>query len=168
MDKPVIVNLPYPSLDGITRDMRSAEIIAPAYAGKHGELNAILQYVYHHYYFADGGGERIADVLIGISIAEMKHLEILGETLLKLGIDPVYSRNPPYKFDFYSCNAVSYSKTAKKMLLDDVAGELIAVREYDGMLKRLCNEEVASVISRIKMDEELHVRVLRAELNKIC
>lgn len=168
MDKPLIVNLPYPSLCGITADKYSADVIAPAYAGRHGELNAILQYVYHHYFFADDGDEDIANILIGISVAEMKHLEILGETLLKLGSDPVYTARPPYKCDFYSGGFVSYSKTARKMLLDDISGEMLAVREYDAMLCALTNENVAAVISRIKLDEELHIRILREALEKFC
>ena len=168
MVKPIIVNLPYPSLDCITRDTCSAEIIAPAYAGMHGELNAVLQYVYHNFYFDKEGNSQTADTLIGISVAEMKHLEILGDMTLRLGADPVFARRPPYKCDFYSAGFVSYSKTAKKMLMDDISGELIAIRNYEEILKRLCNEVVAAVISRIKMDEELHIRVLKAELERLC
>lgn len=168
MDKPLTVNLPYPSISQITEDRRSAEIIAPAYAGRHGELNAILQYVYHHYFFADDGIDETADILIAISVAEMKHLEILGETLLKLGTDPVYTVRPPYKCDFYSGGFVSYSKTARKMLLDDISGEMLAVREYEAMLNVLTNEDVAAVIARIKLDEELHIKVLREQLERFC
>ena len=54
------------------------------------------------------------------------------------------------------------------MLMDDISGELIAIRNYEEILKRLCNEDVAAVISRIKMDEELHIRVLKAELERLC
>ncbi len=164
MQKAITLDLPYPSFDGIKTDLCAAAAIAPAYAGMHGELNAILQYVYHHYYFNREGNEKTADTLIGISIAEMKHLAILGELLLKLGADPVYSRLPPYKFDFYSAGVISYSKTAKKMLLDDLSGELVAISAYEDTLNRLENEEVAAVIARIKLDEELHVRVLKSEL----
>ena len=168
MDKEIAVNLPYPSLDCITKDLCAAQVIAPAYAGRHGELNAILQYVYHHYYFSDEGNEQTTNVLIGISLAEMRHLSILGEMLLKLGVDPVYSARPPCKYDFYTAGYVSYSKTARKMLMDDISGELVAVSEYGEMLKNLENEDVAAVIARIKLDEELHIRVLKAELERLC
>lgn len=42
MDKPLIVNLPYPSISQITEDRRSAEVIAPAYAGRHCNTYTII------------------------------------------------------------------------------------------------------------------------------
>ena len=168
MGKAITVDLPYPSLECIAPDARSARIIAPSYAGIHGELAAILQYVYHHFYFSREGNEQTASTLIGIAVAEMKHLEILGETLLRLGTDPVYSRTPPYKCDFFSAGFINYSKTARKMLMDDISGELIAINDYEKILSRLDDENAAAVISRLKLDEELHIRVLKAELEKLC
>lgn len=161
MDRPITVELPYPKTDNITRDLEAARIIAPAYASAHSELTAILQYIYHHFNFDALGEDKIASTLIGISVAEMRHLDILGSLLLKLGADPVFTRMPPYKCDFFSACAVSYSKTPKKMLMDDISGELLAINDYNEMLKRLCNEDVAAVISRIILDEELHVKVLK-------
>ena len=74
MDKEIAVNLPYPSLDCITKDLCAAQVISPAYAGRHGELNAILQYVYHHYYFSEEGNEQTANVLIGISALQLRYV----------------------------------------------------------------------------------------------
>ena len=52
--------------------------------------------------------------------------------------------------------------------MDDIAGDLVAVSEYGEMLKTLENEDVAAVIARIKLDEELHIRVLKAEFERLC
>lgn len=166
--KPICLDLPYPPLDCIGCDPLSARIIFPAYATAHGELTAVLQYIYHSFRFGCLEDRQTAETLVGIAVAEMRHFDILGEMLLRLGVDPVYTTNlPGTPFNFYSASAVSYSKTAKKMLMDDLSGELCAVQTYGRMLSCLCNEDVAAVIARIKMDEELHVQVLKERMNAL-
>ncbi len=160
------VDLPYPSLDSIEPDAISAKIISPAYSGQESELTAVMQYVYHHFYFEEGW-EEIANGLMKIAIAEMEHFEILGKLLLKLGVDPVYTWCPPLKWNFYNTGNVSYTKTPQKMLMDDITGELLAIKEYEKMLSCLQNEEVSAVIARIILDEQLHVKILKGYLEKI-
>ncbi len=167
MSKIIALDLPYPTASDLEKDLDSARIIAPAYAGARGELNAVLQYIYHFYQF-NALSDDTANTLIGISLAEMRHLRILGEVMEKLGADPVYTAMPPYMQNFYSAAFVSYSKTPKKMLLDDIAGELVAINDYEKMLARLKNEKVAAIISRIVLDEELHVKVLKEKLAPLC
>lgn len=160
------VDLPYPSLDSIEPDAISAKIISPAYSGQESELTAVMQYVYHHFYFEEGW-EEIANGLMKIAIAEMEHFEILGKLLLKLGVDPVYTWCPPLKWNFYNTGSVSYTKTPQKMLMDDITGELLAIKEYEKMISCLQNEEVSAVIARIILDEQLHVKILKGYLEKI-
>lgn len=167
MEKALIVDIPYPTIENLSEDYISARIIMPAYASAHSELGAIMQYVYHHFYFEKYGDEETAKILTSISVAEMKHLNLLGETLIKLGVDPVFTKNPPYKTDFFSTSSVSYSKTAKKMLLDDIAGEMLAINEYNAMLEKLDNECVATVIKRILLDEELHLLALKKRMKEL-
>ncbi len=165
MIKPIKVDLPYPNLDNITPNRKDAMIISSAYSGYKGELSAILQYTYHHFWF-DLKDIETAEILEGISISEMTHFEILGKTLLKLGIDPVFSVCPPYTYDFYSTYSISYSRTPAKMILDDITSELDTISHYKQMLNNVCDESVSAVISRIILDEELHVRVLKEILEK--
>lgn len=164
MKKPIRIDLPYPNIDYINKDLKAAAIIAPAYASMHGELNAILQYLYHYINFKGIGDEQTADVLMGISVAEMYHLEILGKLLYKLGVDPIFTKMPPFGYNYYTSAGVSYSKTPIKMLIDDVSGEILAVSQYEKMAEQLKNEEVSAVIKRIALDEELHVRVLKERI----
>lgn len=62
---------------------------------------------------------------------------------------------------------MSYSQTPQKMLMDDITGELTAIEEYTQMLGQLSDERVGAVISRIRLDEELHVKVLQEQLEKL-
>ena len=166
MKKPLIVSLPYPSLDDIEKDKKTAVILSRAYAGCHGELNAILQYIYHHFHFNDLRKKEHAEKLIEISIAEMLHLSLLGEALLKLGLDPQYITYSPLFNNFYSTKNVSYSKQIDKMLLDDLSGELVAIEEYKEISQSINNPKIQALLSRIILDEELHVQVLKEIMEK--
>lgn len=164
--KPIALDLPYPNTDGLECDERSATIISPAYAGLYGELTATLQYRYHSLYFSSYERQDTAGILDGISIAEMRHLHILGGLILKLGLSPVYATIIPGG-RIYAPEKVVYGKDPQNMLMDDINGELRAIADYDRILAELKNERVAAIIKRIKLDEELHVKVLREELKKI-
>ncbi len=159
------VDLPYPDLSMLEPDVNSAHIIAPCYAGQRGEITAILQYIYHSFFTEDN--ERVLKVMKGIALCEMEHLDILGKTLKKLGSDPIFTNLPPYRFNAYSTCALSYSKDIHKLLLDDITAETATVYEYEKMLSRLNNEKVGAIISRIILDERLHVNVLKAELENL-
>lgn len=166
--KPLKLDLHYPSLDEIGPDIAAARIIAPAYASVHiSETAASFQYIYHHLYFDKLKMEEYAYVLESIAIAEMIHLEVLGKLLLNLGVDPIYSANPPQR-NYYNTSGVSYSRTPQQMLMDDIRAEMSAISDYQGMLRRLKNEKVAAVIQRIIMDEMLHLEEFKRLLNNLC
>lgn len=149
--------VPYPPLDGIGEDQAALKIVSPAYAGDEGELTAVLQYIYQHILFDAMGKREYADALLKIAISEMKHLEILGSLIYRLGALPVYSYLPPYPINYYCARSVSYSRTPQKMILDDIEAEQYAIDTYTKMLRRLKDERVAAVVQRIRMDEEEHL-----------
>ena len=164
MQKSMTLPEPFPSTKDIARDALSLRIISPAYASSQGELNAILQYIYHSFFFRKCGYDDVAEKLVSIAVAEMKHLDILGETILALGASPVYCRYPNTGFDFYSTKYVAYSQSLKFMLEDDIIGEKHAISEYSCMLKKLKNQSVADIIARIRADEILHLETLQSIL----
>lgn len=164
MPKPICVDLPYPTTDGICPDALSLKIISPAYATSTSELNAVLQYVYHSFFFAKKGYDNYSETLLSIAIAEMHHLDLLGETILALGAAPIYSRYPPNGFDFYSGKYVAYGRTLREMLENDILGEKHAICAYERMLKLLKNDKVKAIVSRILLDEKLHLEVLEKML----
>ena len=166
MVKPIRVDLPYPEIGEVLCDKRSATIISPAYCGVVGELSAVLGYTYQSINFAKLADEEMVDLLLGISLTEMHHFKILAQTLCSLGVDPVFTTCPPYHSEYYSTSGITFSKTPEKMLMDAITGEMVAVNEYKRMLKNLSNERVATIIERILLDEELHVKVLKEKFDK--
>lgn len=55
----------------------------------------------------------------------------------------------------------------QKMIMDDIQGEMNAIAEYKKMLFVLKNEDVAAIIQRIIIDEQLHLETLKNMLNKL-
>ena len=158
MPKPLTLDLPFPSTDKITPDALTLRIISPEYASPSGELTAVLQYIYHSFFFEKEGYGEIADTLEAIAIAEMIHFKLLGKTVLALGAAPIYTQYPPSPFNFYSTKYVSYSRTLKDMLEDDIRAEKHAIRSYENMLRRLKNQPVIAIIERLLQDERLHLQ----------
>ena len=158
MPKPLTLDLPFPTTDNITPDAWTLRIISPEYAAPSGELTAVLQYIYHSFFFKKEGYGEIAETLESIAIAEMIHFKLLGETILALGAAPIYTQYPPNAFNFYSTKYVTYSRTLKDMLEDDIRAERHAIRSYENMLCRLKNQQVSAIIERILADERLHLK----------
>lgn len=160
-------DLPYPSLDGIGKDCKSLRIVSPAYAGREGELTATLQYVYQAVYLETVGKKETARVLLDIAVCEMHHIEILGSLITRLGAPPVFTACPPYPVGYYSASYVNYAKSPENMLAIDILGEKNAIRGYENMLCELKLPEVRAVISRIVLDERLHLKTLEKIAEKM-
>lgn len=161
MPKPLISNQPYPETDGICHDVCALKIISPAYSTSSGELNAVMQYIYHSLNFMHGGMKEHAETLESIAIAEMIHFKLLGATIFALGAQPVFTAQPPFAYNFYSTKFVSYSGTWQNMIEDDIIGEKRAINGYERMLRQLKNEIVKEIIARIIEDERLHLVALQ-------
>jgi len=162
--KPLVCDLPYPSIDILTKDIRSGNIISFAYATLRGEITATLQYTYHHFFLTDKNADD-AETLMSIAIAEMKHIDILGESMIKLGVKPRYVQYPNSD-EFYNTSIISQATTPQKMLMDDIQGEMNAIADYQKMLFILKNEQVEAIIQRIILDEQLHLETLKNMLLK--
>lgn len=161
------VELPYPEPERLRPDRCAAEMIAPAYAGGNSEPGAIFQYLYHHFHYAVLGMEKYSSVMEGIAVSEMKHFDLLGAAIIRLGVDPIYTSHPPGRCDYFNTSRIAYSKEPREMLSDDIRGERMAIAQYEAMICRLRNEEVAALIQRIVMDERLHVRILGELLEEL-
>jgi bacterioferritin len=167
MIKPLIADAPYPSTDGILRDVCQLKIISPAYATSTGELNAIMQYIYHSLIFSANGRTEDADTIKSIAIAEMLHLDLLGDCIIALGAQPIYTANPPAAFNFYSTKFVNYGCSLKSMIEDDIMAEKHAIASYTKMLPKLNGTKLGEIIARIIEDEELHLTAFNKILKEL-
>ncbi len=162
--KPLTLDLPYPSLKDLSTDVRSGNIISFGYATLKGEVAAVLQYIYHRFYF-DRIDKEDADALFSIALAEMHHVDILGKTMLRLGVSPRFVQCPN-TYAYFNSSQVSRATSPVKMLMDDVQSEMDAIADYQKMLFALKNENVAAIVQRIVLDEQLHLETFKKLLEK--
>ena len=158
---PLITDSPYPSLDHICEDSKTLRAVSPAYAGRDGELTAILQYVYQSVLLGSYGNQKASRLLMNIAAAEMRHLEILGTLITRLGAPPVFTECPPYPVSYYSASCVNYTRTLTCMIEADIRAEKCAIATYTHILQVIHNNAVKDVIERIRADEELHLCALQ-------
>ena len=164
MKKSVEMDLPYPSMDGVVKDLKSAAIIAPAYDGGHGELKLLLQYIYHYLNFKSLGDKESSDLVMEILATEINHFILLGELIYKLGAAGIVAKMPPRGYNYCTSAGVTYSKTPIKMLIDDVSSEILSVNQYEKMVREIKNPAVTAIIERILMDEKLHIKLLKERI----
>ena len=156
----------YPDLNAIQPDAQVLRLVAPVYAGKRGELTAVLQYVYQSVFLGANGHEEEARLLLSIAVNEMHHFEILGTIITKLGAPPVFTACPPYPVGFYCASNVNYTKSLRAMVCADIAGEETAIEDYTRILSSV-KGPVFEAIARIVEDERLHLKTLGELLAKL-
>ncbi len=160
--------LPYPSLEAITPDPAALRIVAPAYAGRMGEMTAVLQYVYQSVLFGECGMKDASELLMQVSVVEMRHMHILARLITRLGAPPVFTACPPYPVGYYCAAGVNYVRGARRMICADICSEENAIAEYERMLCRLKNSDVHAVIARIIEDERVHLALFNHLLDQVC
>lgn len=159
------VDLPYPQPMIEMPNIHYANILLKDYAGAVSEFTAISLYIYQHF-VSEGQYNRYAELIGGISVVEMKHLELLAETIKLEGIKPMYMDNacPPGRP--WSPIYVNYYANIQKMLLEDIKSEQKAIENYRYHLTLIQDEHIRELIERIILDEELHLKLFAQEYEK--
>ncbi len=151
--------LPYPELSGkITND----ELIQlyDLYAGRFSELTAVTTYSYQSVIVNDC---KIASVFKRIAMTEMVHLNKLAKAIFFFGGAPVYAG----KYNYFSGSYTDYESDLKQMILNDVQTERQSIYEYKQLITRTQNQSLCELLSRIAMDEELHLNLLECLYNEL-
>ena len=144
-----------------------ANLLLKDYTGINSELTAINQYIYQHFDKFNIDSE-FSETLAEISMVEMKHLELLGETIKLLGVDP------KFKFIDESCNYltywsssfVNYTTNVIDMLKNDIEIEKIAIKNYLNHIEIINDKFIKNLLYRIIEDEEKHIECFNLLLNK--
>ena len=129
------VNIPYPEVKVDKKDIEIAKDLLASYAGRVSEDSAIHDYVFQ---MMMQDNEEIKNILKGISIVEMHHLEILGRLIYALGLTPLFASVVDDKTKWFSGEYVNYEKNWKQTLLD---------------------ENVKHILKRIILDERVHLEI---------
>ncbi len=154
--------IPYPELKNVEPDYKFGRMAYDAYAGSKSELTTILSYIFE--YLTNGENEEVVSFLKMIAKQEMKHLELLGEILVSLGLEPYYMST--YGNKWCSDNVKVKFNSLEEMLTLNIQMEKEAIEGYQHLLNVCGNESIKAVLVRIIMDEENHVQIFEMLKNK--
>lgn len=154
---------PYPPVRVQARNLDYARLLREDFAGQVSEFSAIAQYLHHHYTLTN---VELAMLLEGISQVEMRHMEILGELIVALGGDPRYTGEGS---NFWNGSYVAYlTGDICAQLRADLEGERAAIRQYEAHRRQIADPFIREIIARIIQDEECHITLLQAALDRYC
>ena len=110
---------------------------------------------------------RLARTLLEIAMAEMMHLQKLGELITLLGGEVDFSAIRPNGAQVqWTPSCLSIPRNARKMLCADIQAEKDAIAQYKEHIGMISDECVNAVLRRIIRDEEYHIILLKALLEE--
>ena len=159
--RPAMADLPYPSIQVWGRNQAYANLLTIDYCGQTSELSAITQYINNENRLSYENCS-VARTLLSIAMAEMMHLQKLGEMIVLLGGNVNYTakhRNGAKRM--WSPEYLTIPENAVKMIQADIAAEKDAIEQYRMHIKMIQDDCVGAVLARIIKDEEYHIMLLR-------
>lgn len=160
--KPAMMELPYPPIQVNERNQNYANLLSIDYCGSVSEMSAITQYINNENRLSCEKCP-IAKTILGIAMAEMIHLQKLGELIYLLGgkIDFVakYSNG---KHNIWTPEYLKIPENMKKMIWADIESERAAINQYKMHIRMIKDKYVNAVLERIIKDEEYHIMLLQA------
>lgn len=160
--RPAIMELPYPPIQVREKNQAYANLLSMDYCGPVSELSAITQYINNENRLSSEKCP-IARSLLGIAIAEMIHLQKLGELINLLGgrID-FMARQQNGRVRVWTPEYLTLPDHAAKMILADIESEKMAINQYQMHIKMMDDDYVNAVLLRIIKDEEYHIMLLQS------
>ena len=159
------IDLPYPKPMIEMQNVDYANLLLKDYAGAISEFTAISLYVYQHF-VSEGQYNDYAELIGGVSVVEMKHLELLGETIKLEGIKPMYFDNAVPHGKLWSPMYVNYTTYINAMLKEDIKSEQKAIENYKYHITLIQDKHIIKLLERIILDEELHLKLFTQEYEK--
>ena len=166
--RPIMVDIPYPPIQVGEKNPAYANLLSLDYCGSTSEMSAITQYINNENRLSY---ERcsMAKTLIGIAMAEMMHLQKLGELIVLLGGNIDYTaKYRDGRKKMWTPECLNIPAQVKSMLLADIESEKAAINQYRMHIKMIKDRYVNAVLERIILDEEYHIMLLRTLLNEMA
>lgn len=159
--KPAMLDLRYPPTQVQRRNQEYAALLAYDYCGQVSELSAITQYINNENRLCLIDCQ-LARTLLGIAMAEMMHLQKLGELIQLLGGEASFSvTQPGGKRVAWTPEYLVLSRDPRRMLCADIEAEQEAISQYRMHIRKIDDECVDAVLRRIIRDEEYHIMLLQ-------
>lgn len=165
--KPAMLEFPYPPIQVKCRNRSYADLLSVDYCGSVSELSALTQYINNESRLSMEHC-RHARLLLEIGVAEMMHLQKLGELIFLLGGEVDYTaRYQNGKNCLWTPEYLTLPDHMREMIHVDIEGERAAIKQYRMHISRMDDECVNAVLARIIKDEEYHILLLQSILEEM-
>lgn len=164
---PILMALPYPPIQVTEKNQQYANLLSVNYCGYVSELSAITQYINNENRLASDHCP-IAKTILGIAMAEMIHLQMLGELISLLGGNIHYIAT--YRDGrqlMWTPHHLKLPTDAKEMLQVNMESEKAAIEQYTMHMQLIDDPCVNAVLARIIKDEEYHLMILQGLLETL-
>lgn len=164
--KPIMMDLPYPVTQAEEQNQAYANLLSIDYCGSVSEMTAITQYINNENRLSCEKCP-LAKTILGIAMAEMIHLQKLGELIYLLGgsID-FTAKQQNGRQRMWTPECLTIPEKAQNMLAADIESEKAAINQYVMHMKMINDNYVNAVLGRIIKDEEYHIMILQALRNE--
>ncbi len=164
---PIMVDLPYPAIQVKERNRAYANMLSVDYCGAVSEMSAITQYINNENRLSCDKCP-MAKTILGIAMAEMIHLQKLGELIFLLGgqVDFV-AKQQNGRQRMWTPEYLAIPEHAGKMILADIEAEKAAISQYRMHINMIKDSCVNAVLARIIKDEEYHIMILQVLLQEV-
>ncbi len=157
---PLNLPLPYPPLRVRGQNQFYANLLTLDYCGSVSELTAAMQYIH---------GENslccrkctTAKTVLGMAVAEMTHLQKLGEMILLLGGSINFSIKTRTGTQMWSPEYTNLSDDEGQIIEANLKAEHAAIEQYREHISMIEDDYVNAVLERIIQDEEYHIMLLQ-------
>lgn len=144
---------PYPSAGGVKENVRFARMLYGSYLA---ELEAVSNYVYGSIVFGDCL-DSLSSLLEHIAETEMMHFNLLGESLKKLGINPIIkARVQTPVIPIIRDTGRGMEEEADKFIAFSINDEKKAADEYARLATITADEAMKTILERLSEDERHH------------
>ncbi len=160
--KPIMMDLPYPAIQVEKQNCAYAQLLSIDYCGAVSELSAITQYINNENRLCHEQCG-ISQTILGLAIAEMMHLQKLGELIWLLGGKVDFAaKTPNGNLKLWTPEYLTIPENPYKMLEADIAAEKSAIKQYEMHINMINDDCVRAVLKRIIKDEEYHIMILKS------
>lgn len=164
--RPIMRSAPYPPIQVYRENQEYAELLSHDYCGNVSELSAITQYINNENRLSCDHCDA-AKTLLGIAMAEMIHLQKLGQFIFLLGGAIDYCARKHGEEQLWSPDCLDLPRNRKNMILADIESEKNAIDQYCRHIRMIKDSNINAVLARIIKDEQYHIEVLQQLLQKV-
>lgn len=158
--EPMNLPLPYPPIRVREQNQFYANLLTLNYCSPISELTAAMQYIYGECCLCRQHCE-IARTILGIAVAEMIHLQKLGEMILLLGGSIDFSYKTRTGTQMWTPAYTNLANNEAQIISANIEAERAAIIQYRDHMSRIEDDYVNALLERIIEDEEYHIMLLK-------